>query len=83
MNKILADHTISISEFKNSPLSAVEDADGSPVVVLSNDQPVFYCIPVDVYVYEAIMGELEDAALASIARDRKDQKEIMMKLDEL
>lgn len=35
--------TVSLSDFKRSPLSAMEEADGI-VAVLSQNRPVFYCI---------------------------------------
>jgi PHD/YefM family antitoxin component YafN of YafNO toxin-antitoxin module len=41
---ILADMTISISEFKANPNKAVQDADGVPFCVLTNNAPAFYVV---------------------------------------
>ena len=64
MKAILADMTISISEFKANPNNAVQDADGVPFCVLTNNAPAFYVV--DPEQWERLQDLIEDSALAPI-----------------
>jgi len=72
IQEILADTTISLSNFKKNPMAAVESAEGFPVAVLNHNKPAFYCVPA--VLYEAIMDKLEDQELSAIADERMGQK---------
>jgi PHD/YefM family antitoxin component YafN of YafNO toxin-antitoxin module len=61
---ILADMTIGISEFKANPNKAVQDADGVPFCVLTNNAPAFYVV--DPEQWERLQDILDDAALAPV-----------------
>lgn len=78
---ILADNTTSISELKKNPMAVVDQADGFPVAVLNRNQPVFYCVPAEAY--ELLMDKLEDIELAQLVRERANQPEIEVSLDDL
>ncbi len=73
MKAILADMTISISEFKANPNKAVQEADGVPFCVLTNNAPAFYVV--DPEQWERLQDILDDAALAPvIAKAMKKRK---------
>lgn len=78
---ILADSCTSISELKKNPMAVIGKANGQPIAVLNRNQPAFYCVPADVY--ELIMEKLEDIDLAELVRERQDQKEIEVNINDL
>lgn len=78
---ILADNSTSISELKKNPMAVVEQADGFPVAVLNRNQPAFYCVPADAY--EVMMDKLEDIELAALVKEREDQQEIGVNINDL
>lgn len=78
---ILADNSTSISELKKNPMAVVDQADGFPVAVLNRNQPAFYCVPADAY--EAMMDKLEDIELAAVVKERENQPEIEISIDDL
>lgn len=78
---ILADNSTSISELKKNPMAVVEQGDGFPVAVLNRNQPVFYCVPADAY--EIMMDKLEDIELAVLVKERENQPEIEVSLNDL
>jgi antitoxin StbD len=78
---ILADSSTSISELKKNPMAVVEQGDGFPVAVLNRNQPAFYCVPADAY--EIMMNKLEDVELALLVKERQDQPEIEVSLNDL
>jgi antitoxin StbD len=61
---ILADMTISISEFKDNPSKVVRQAAQTPFCVLSNNKPSFYVV--DPETWEKIQDLLDDIALAPV-----------------
>jgi antitoxin StbD len=65
---ILADMTISISEFKANPNKAVQDADGVPFCVLTNNAPAFYVVPPELW--EKLDDLVQDQAMLKIAEKR-------------
>jgi antitoxin StbD len=78
---ILAEVTASVSELKKNPMGTVAAGEGFPVAILNRNEPAFYCVPAKAY--EALMDRLEDAELMAIAEERRGQKRIRVKLDEL
>ena len=81
LRPILADNTISISEFKKNPMAVVKQADGFPVAVLNRNKPEFYCIPADAYA--DLLHKLEDIELAQIVKERIGQEEVEVSRDYL
>jgi antitoxin StbD len=65
---ILADMTISISEFKANPNKAVQDADGVPFCVLTNNAPAFYVVSPELW--EKLDDMVQDQAMLKIAEKR-------------
>ena len=78
---ILADNTTSISELKKNPMAVVEQGDGFPVAVLNRNQPAFYCVPAQAY--EVMMDKLEDVELAMIVKERENQAEVEVNINDL
>jgi len=78
---ILADVTTSISELKKNPMAVIEEGEGFPVAVLNRNQPAFYCVPAAAY--EELMDKLEDLELAALVKQRENQTEIEISLDDL
>ena len=66
--------TASLSELKQNPIETVAAGDGFPVVILDNNEPAFYCIPIKAY--QALMDKLDDIELAVFVEQRKNQAEI-------
>jgi antitoxin StbD len=68
MKAILTDMTISISEFKANPNKAVQDADGLPFCVLTNNAPAFYVVGPETW--QKIDDIIQDRALLEVAQKR-------------
>ena len=81
LRPILADSSTSISELKKNPMAVIEQGDGFPVAVLNRNQPAFYCVPAAAY--EVLMDKLEDLELAQLVKERQEQPEIEVNLDDL
>ena len=79
MNTIYADFSISMSEFKTSPMQALHAAGGAPVAVLNHYGPAFYIVTPELF--EAMVQELEDQNLAAIARQRLALKDTAIEVD--
>ena len=58
METILADITVSMSEFKKNPASVLREAHNRPVAVLNHNKPAFYMI--EPRMFEAMLDELAD-----------------------
>nr|VFJ66828.1 MAG: antitoxin StbD [Candidatus Kentron sp. FW] len=80
-NIALSETTANISELRENPLAIVMAGGGSPVAIIDHDNPVFYCVPVQVY--ETLLNELEDIELNAIADSRENLAETGITLDEL
>ncbi len=78
---ILADNSTSISELKKNPMAVIEQGGGFPVAILNRNKPVFYCVPAAEY--ELMMDRLEDVELAQIVKERMNQTEIKVNINEL
>lgn len=78
---ILADAGVSISELKKNPSAVIAAADGFPIAVLNRNRPAAYLVPAAAW--EAILDRLDDIDVAEIIRERWDQPEIEVSLEDL
>ncbi len=78
---VLADVSAGISELKKNPMAVVQQGDGAPIAILNRNEPVFYAVPAAAY--ELLMDKLEDVELASIVRERENQPEIEVDINDL
>ncbi|MDP3521473.1 MAG: type II toxin-antitoxin system Phd/YefM family antitoxin [Hydrogenophaga sp.] len=79
MQAILADHSISMSEFKKNPAQVLRDAGDKPVAVLNHNRPAFYMVtPV---LFEAMLDELADKQLTALVRQRLASKHEAIEVD--
>ena len=83
MEHVLSSYSASISELKKNPPVILNEAQGSPVVILNHNVPAAYLIPAETY--EWLMDKLEDAELAQIIIDRAHEKKnaIDVEIDDL
>ena len=81
LNKILADNSASISEFKKNPMAIVSAGGGFPVAILNHNQPAFYCVPAAAW--EDIFDRLEDIELAALAKERMGGESVEVSMHEL
>ncbi|MFB9887341.1 type II toxin-antitoxin system Phd/YefM family antitoxin [Balneatrix alpica] len=79
--QILTDIAASISELKTNPMKVVASGNGMPIAVLNRNEPAFYCVPAQTY--EALMELIEDAELLKIVKERMDEENIKVSLDDL
>ena len=61
METILADMTVSMSEFKRNPASVLREARNRPVAVLNHNKAAFYMV--EPQLFQAMMEELADLDL--------------------
>ena len=61
METILADVTVSMSEFKKNPAAVLRGANNRPVAVLNHNRAAFYMV--EPPLFEALMEELADKEL--------------------
>jgi len=79
MQAILADVTVSMSEFKKNPAAVLRDAKQRPVAVLSHNKAAFYMVKPELY--EALMEELADRELLHKVRTRLADKSQAVEVD--
>ena len=68
MQTILADMTISMSEFKKNPAAVLRKARSNPVAVLNHNKAAFYMV--EPRLFEAMMDELADQELHRLVLSR-------------
>jgi antitoxin StbD len=78
---ILSNVTASIAELKKHPIATIDSAEGEPLAILDHNEPVFYCVPTKMY--EAIMDVLEDVQLSKIVKERANEEEINVVINDL
>lgn len=78
---ILSDTIASVSELKKTPMAIVNAGDGYPVAILNRNQPVFYCVPAELY--EQMLDALDDQELVKLVRARSNQPLLDVDLDAL
>jgi len=74
MELLYAKASVSISELKKNPTAVIEEAAGFPVVVLNDNQPAAYLVPVATF--EAMMERLEDSELANQVKARANERTV-------
>lgn len=79
MDTILADRTVSMSDFKKNPAAVLRQAKQRPVVVLSHNRPAFYMLKPSLF--EAIMEELADHDLQAKVAARLAEKARAIEVD--
>ena len=79
METVLADVTVSMSEFKKNPASILREAASRPVAVLNHNKPAFYMI--EPRMFEAMMEELADQALHRKVLSRLSEKAKAIEVD--
>lgn len=78
---ILSNIAASISELKKQPMQTIKKAKGQVVAILNRNEPVFYCVPPKIY--EAMFDLIDDIELKRLIKERKNEKEIEVNLDDL
>lgn len=68
METILADQTVSMSEFKKNPAAVLRQAQSRPVAVLSHNKAAFYVV--EPRLFEVLMVELADQQLHRLVLSR-------------
>jgi len=68
MKIILADQTVSMSEFKRNPAAVLRQAQNKPVAVLSHNKAAFYMV--EPRLFEVLMEELADQELHRLVLSR-------------
>jgi antitoxin StbD len=83
MQTILADVTISMSEFKKNPAAVLREARNRPVAVLNHNKAAFYMV--EPALFEAMLEELADQKLHQkvLARLGERARAIEVDVDEI
>ncbi len=83
MESILADKTVSMSEFKKNPAAVLRDAQRRPVAVLNHNKAAFYMI--EPALFQAMLDELADQELYQtvLARIAERAQAIEVDIDEV
>ena len=68
METLLAELTVSMSDFKKNPAKILREAKAQPVAVLNHNKAAFYMV--DPVLFEALIDEVEDAQLMPMLRAR-------------
>ena len=68
METLLADLTVSMSDFKKNPAKVLREAKAQPVAVLNHNKAAFYMV--DPVLFKALIDEVEDAQLMPLLRAR-------------
>lgn len=79
MDTILADLTVSMSDFKKNPAAVLRVAKQKPVVVLNHNRPAFYMLKPSLF--EAIVEELADRDLHAKVAARLAEKVKAIEVD--
>ncbi len=79
MEAIFADFSVSMSEFKKNPAQVLRTAGEMPVAVLNHNRPAFYMVTPKLF--EALVEELADRELVTIARQRLMRKATAIEVD--
>ena len=83
MDVILADLTVSMSEFKKNPAAILRQAGKRPVAVLNHNKAAFYLV--EPALFEAMLEELQDQELRDkvMARLVEHARAIEVDIDEI
>lgn len=78
---VCADVVASVSELKANPMGTMQSSGGRPLAILNRNQPVFYCIPAELY--ESMIEMIDDIELVRVIEERKNDKEIPVNINDL
>jgi len=81
MQTIHARTTVSISDLKKNPSGIIKGSHGAPVAILNHNRPTAYLVPAEAY--ETMMEQLDDQYLVQLVKDRQQERNIKVSLDEL
>jgi antitoxin StbD len=81
MQRIETPIAISVSDLKKNPSAVFDHSGGEAVAVLNHNRVMGYMVPAALY--EAMMEQLDDAALVRIARERLAEPSYPVALDDL
>lgn len=83
MEAVLANLSISISEFKKNPTRILREAGRRPIAVLNHNKPAFYLV--EPALFEAMVEHLEDIELADLVAKRvaRGERSVRVKLEDL
>jgi antitoxin StbD len=83
MQAILADFSVSMSEFKKNPAAILRESNNRPVAVLNHNKAAFYML--EPTLYEAMQEEIADQGLYRkvYARMAEKSKAIEVRLEDL
>ncbi|MDQ5984981.1 MAG: Antitoxin YafN [Syntrophus sp. SKADARSKE-3] len=81
MDYLMAKSSVSITDLKKNPSAIIKEAEGAPVAILNHNRPSAYLVPADTF--EAMLEKLDDLEVAKIVKDRKEEKNIKVSIDEL
>lgn len=81
VNTIFSHYTASISDLKKQPMAVMNATHGEPLAVLNHNEPVFYCVPKKLY--EAMLEAIDDAHLAKLVLQRKNDKAFEVDVNDL
>jgi len=76
---ILADLTVSMSEFKRNPAAILRQAGKRPVAVLNHNKAAFYLV--EPALFEAMLEELHDQELRGKVMARLDERARAIEVD--
>ena len=79
MNVMLADLTVSMSEFKKNPAAILRQAGKRPVAVLSHNRAAFYLV--EPALFEAMLEEIGDRELRGKVLARLDERARAIEVD--
>ncbi|MFN4005263.1 MAG: type II toxin-antitoxin system Phd/YefM family antitoxin [Hylemonella sp.] len=79
METILADLSVSMSEFKKNPAAVLRQARQRPVAVLSHNSPAFYML--EPRLYEALLDALADRQLEQTVLSRLAERAQAIEVD--
>jgi antitoxin StbD len=79
MDTILADYSVSMTEFKKNPAQVLRQAGDSPVAILSHNRPSFYMVTPAVF--EALLEELAERDLAALVKERLARRNSAIEVD--
>jgi antitoxin StbD len=81
MHTMLATATVSISDLKKNPSDIIKRSHGAPVAILNHNRPTAYLVPAAAF--EGIMEQLDDQYLIQLVKDRQQEHNVKVSLDEL
>jgi len=79
METILADLSVSMSEFKKNPAAVLRQARQRPVAVLSHNSPAFYML--EPQLYKALLDALADRQLEQTVLSRLAERAQAIEVD--